>query len=203
MSGWSDRVPMVMRISRAFLLMFASGGLLFFCCCGGWILLFPVGEPASGSVHEKKTTLTHAERVVLAAELMHKAQYRADPNDSLETQLQNALLGERGLKSPHSRVTCEWILHAFQEGRCSLQLEARGRWSDKTARVVLAEFNRFSSTLCPDAALEVKSLVHYARDNAPQEIRAGGNRVRVTLYEEAHSAEGEWWQMLIELWPQN
>src|SRR5947209_20175006 len=94
--------------------------------------------PARPTAQEKKTALTHAERVVWTAERMHKAQYRADPDDTVETQIRNAVSGEHGLSSSHSRVTCEWVLHAFNEGQCSLKLEAGGRWSDKAARVVFS-----------------------------------------------------------------
>lgn len=199
MSVWLNRAGIVKRHWPALLLIAAGSGALLLC--GGWIVLIPVGQTAGETAPKQKTTLTHAERVVLTAEQMHKAQYRASPDDSLETQMQNAVSGEHGLSSPHSRVTCEWVLHAFGEGRCSLQLEAGGRWSENAARVVFSEFLQFSRTLCPQTVLKVKPLVHYARDNAPQETEAGGYRVQVTLYEHAESNDAAWWQMLIELWP--
>jgi hypothetical protein len=199
MTVWFNRVAKLKRHWPLLLLSGVGGGLVLFC--GGWILLVPMAEPASTAAPEKKTTLTHAERVVLTAEQMHKAQYRADPSDSVETQIRKAVFGEGVLKSPQSRVTCQWVLNAFHEGRCSLQLEAGGRWSDKAARVVFSEFLQFSRTLCPETALKIRPLVHYARDGAPQEIRAGGYRVRVTLCQQAQGTEAEWWQMLIELWP--
>jgi hypothetical protein len=199
MPVWFNRIPNAKRRIPAVLLIVASGGLLFFC--GGWTFLGPDDVSASKTLQENKTTLTHAERVVLTAERMHQAQYRADPDDSIDTQMRNAVFGDHGLKSPHSRVTCEWVLHAFGEERCSLRLEAGGRWSDKAAQVVFSEFLQFARTLCPDAAMKVRPLVYYAHDNAPQEIRAGGYRVRITLDENAQSTQAEWWEMLIELWP--
>src|SRR4051812_32197571 len=101
MSSWfhGDRV---FKQRWPALLAIAAGGAVLLVC-GGWIVLVPVGqtagETAGARAAEKKTTLTHAERVVLTAEQMHKARYRAAPDDSLETQMRNAVSGEHSLSS--------------------------------------------------------------------------------------------------------
>jgi hypothetical protein len=160
------------------------------------------GGDAEAEAGAKTTQLTHAERVVLVAEQMHAAEVRAEPRDNLETQIRHAVLGDESFKAPRSRATCEWRLHAFERGRCSLQMEATGEWSEKAARVVLAEFNRYSATLCPEAIEEIKSLIHYARANQTCESKAGGYNLRVAVNQEKAGSEDGFWQVLIELWPQ-
>src|SRR4029079_16537306 len=103
MGAWFHRGLLVKRPASALVLISASGGLLFFC--GGLAFLNSTDVPASNdgqenkTVQANKTTLTHAERVVLTAERMHLAQYRAAPNDSLETTMRNAVFGDHGLRS--------------------------------------------------------------------------------------------------------
>jgi hypothetical protein len=177
----------------------AGGGLLL-ACCGGLLIAVPK-EAASKPSPKGTITLTHADRVLLTAERMHAAGIRANPADSLDTQLRIAAFGDSSLKSPRQDVSCEWQLAAFHEERCFLKFQAGGRWSDKAARVVVAEFNRYSRTLSPGAAKEVAALVHAVGSGRPRERKIADYRFRVTLHEDLQTTDEGQWELLIELWP--
>jgi hypothetical protein len=196
MLNWSQcRLTFLGRRSAAMLV----GGLIVLAV-GCW--LSGTGRHAQAtSSAAAKTTLTHAERVVLTAERMHKTNVRAHADDTLEDQLRNVALGDVGLQAGRGAARAEWRLRAFGDGRCCLQVEAGGDWSPKAARVALAEFTRFSSVLCPDADRKTKSLVHYVGHGRPEQATAGGYDIRVTLFEEDRDTDHSWWQLLIELWP--
>jgi hypothetical protein len=189
-------------LSRPLWIVMAVTGLLVACCCCG-LLLFPGPEAALGPVKENKFALTHAERVMLAAEQMHKAHVRAEPDDSLDKQLRIAAYGDRTFRPLRSAVSCQWQVKAFQGGQCSLEAEASGRWSEKAARVVLAEFNRFAESLCPGSSRVAAPLVHYAHSDDPQERPVGGYTIRVTLHEETATPDEDWWKITIEFWPRD
>jgi hypothetical protein len=189
--------PTKKRWTRTTLLVLVGAGLLTSCCCGG-VIAFR-GEEVPVESTEKKTTLTHAERVMLAAEKMHEANIRARPEDDINRQMVVAAFGEKTLKAPRRDLDCEWRLAAFDDRRCFLRVKAVGDWSPKAARFVVNEFNRFAPTLCPTAIRDVAEMVHAVGRDRPHQRQAGAHNARVTLQHQ--HADGGQWEVMIELWP--